>query len=271
MIYVSSTNRTLTEKYVDWAVQGLPRAKKLAPTEIINKTDCTKAVMFGVLRGTHLVYKWAEKNHIDFYYMDRPYWGISRQQPYFMRIVKNDHVKNFIDERPDDRFKATFPYEIKPYHKNGKKILVCPPTNSIKTFFKCEDWLENTLAELKRYTDREIIVREKPYNPEVQLDANGKIHTGENNSKTTKEKFNWVDIHAVVTNNSSITVKALASGVPVFADSNNCAFPIAGKSLAQIEQPVYEDPRPLFYSLAYGQFTAKEMSDGIAKRILDES
>ena len=74
MIYVSSTNRKLTEKYVDWAAQGLPGAKKLAPTEIINKTDCTKAVMFGVLRGTHLVYEWAEKNNIDFYYMDRPYW-----------------------------------------------------------------------------------------------------------------------------------------------------------------------------------------------------
>ena len=49
MIYVSSTNRTLTEKYVDWAAQGLPGAKKLAPSEIINKTDCTKAVMFGVI------------------------------------------------------------------------------------------------------------------------------------------------------------------------------------------------------------------------------
>ena len=105
----------------------------------------------------------------------------------------------------------------------------------------------------------------------MQLSADGKIHTGENNSKTTKEKFNWNDIHAVVTNNSSITVKALASGVPVFADSNNCAFPIAGKSLARIEHPVYEDPRPLFYSLAYGQFTAKEMSNGTALRTLDEN
>ena len=57
MIYVSSTNRELTEKYVNWATQGLPGAKKLLPTEIINKKDCTKEVMFGVIRGTHLVYK----------------------------------------------------------------------------------------------------------------------------------------------------------------------------------------------------------------------
>ena len=56
MIYVSATNRQLTEKYVDWAVTGLPGAVKLNPQDILKKTDCKKAVMFGVLRGTHLVY-----------------------------------------------------------------------------------------------------------------------------------------------------------------------------------------------------------------------
>ena len=55
MIYVSSTNRKLTEKYVDWAVQGLPDSIKLSPNEIINKKDCSKAILFGILRGTHLV------------------------------------------------------------------------------------------------------------------------------------------------------------------------------------------------------------------------
>ena len=65
MIYVSATNRQLTEKYVDWAVTGLPGAVKLNPQDILKKTDCKKAVMFGVLRGTHLVYNWAKKNSID--------------------------------------------------------------------------------------------------------------------------------------------------------------------------------------------------------------
>ena len=45
MIYVSATNRKLTEKYVDWAVQGLPGAIKLNPTDIIKKTDCKKTVI----------------------------------------------------------------------------------------------------------------------------------------------------------------------------------------------------------------------------------
>ena len=269
MNYLSKTNRKITEKYVEFFQRGIPDSRIVGHLECINAQDADSISLFGILRGTNLVYEHCQRNKIDFFYMDRPYWGISRQAPYFLRIVKNDHVKNYIDERPDDRFKATFPFQIKPFHKNGRKILVCPPTNAIKTFFKCEDWLSRTLTELKQNTDREIIVREKPYNPEAQLGADGVIHTGENSNNENKTPVDWNEIHAVVTNNSSITIKALANGVPVFTDSNNCAFPIAGKSLSRIEKPVYIDPRPLFYSLAYGQFTAEEMENGYAWEILN--
>ena len=269
MIYISETGRKTTEKYIQFVSAGLPGSRILDYKRLLETKDAEKVWLFGILRGTDLVYKHCQKNKIDFYYMDRPYWGISRQPPYTLRITKNDHVKNFIDERPDDRFKATFPHEILPYHKNGRKILVCPPTNAIQQFFGCTDWLEKTMKELKSNTDREIIVRDKPYNPETYIDANGVMRTGENKTTTPKEKIDWREIHAVVTNNSSITIKALANGVPVFADSNNCAFPIAGKSLSLIENPIYHDPRPLFYSLAYGQFTAEEMQNGKAMRILD--
>ena len=111
MIYLSKTHRQLTEKYIEFAQKGMPGSKILPYNEVIARKDATKVWLLGILRGTNLVYEHCQKNKIDFYYMDRPYWGISRQQPYFMRIVKNNHVKNFIDERPDDRFKATFPQE----------------------------------------------------------------------------------------------------------------------------------------------------------------
>ena len=268
MIVLSKTHRNTTEKYIEFAHAGMP-GSKILPYEKVLRSNADSVWLFGILRGTDLVYKHCLENKIDFYFMDRPYWGLSRQAPYFLRIVKNNHVKNFIEERPDDRFKASFPYEIQPYHKNGKKILVCPPTNAIQQFFNIPNWLDDTMKTLKQNTDREIIVRQKPYNPETYLDANGTMRTGKNTTASDKEKINWREIHAVVTNNSAITVKALANGVPVFTDSNNCAFPIAGKNFSLIEKPIYHDPRPLFYSLAYGQFNENEMRDGTAKRILD--
>jgi hypothetical protein len=269
MIYISKTGRTATEKYMQFVHKGLPNSVLLSYDQILPRTDNTEVWFFGILRGTNLLYEHAEKNKINFFYMDRPYWGESRKPPYLLRIVKNNHVKNFIEERPDDRFKKYFPWEIRQYHKNGKKILVCPPTESISTFFKCENWLEKTVAKLNIHTDREIIIRAKPYNPKAYKGPDGKIHTGKNVTQSPKEKIDWSQIHAVVTYNSSITIKALANGVPVFTDENNCAFPIAGKSLDQIENPEYQDPRPLFYSLAYGQFTSEEMADDYPRKVIN--
>ena len=270
MIYVSATNRKLTEKYVDWAVQGLPGAKKLEPIDIIKKTDCTKAVMFGVLRGTHLVYKWAQKNKIDLYYMDRPYWGETRNAPFFTRVVKNNHLKSWQENRPPDRFKNSFPWPIHPWKKDGKNIIVCPPTNAIQEFFGVHSWLDRTLKTLKANTDRPIIVRNKGYNPIIGYDKNGGyMVTGKDGTKSSGP-IDWNAAYAIVTYNSNITLEATTRGIPCFTDTHNACAPISETDFTKIETPKYVEREPLYHSMAYGQFTADEIKNGYAWRILDE-
>tara|TARA_S200000501_G_scaffold83444_1_gene75645 strand:+ start:1131 stop:1946 length:816 start_codon:yes stop_codon:yes gene_type:complete len=271
MIYVSATNRKLTEKYVDHAVKGLPNAIKLQPLEIINKKDASKVVIFGVLRGTHLVYTWAQKNKINFYYIDRPYWGETRNHPYYVKIVKNNHLKNWIEKRPYDRFEKSFPWPIKPWKKNGKNIIVCPPSNAMKEFFGVHDWLEKTIATLKANTDRPIFVKNKGYNPIIGYDKNGGyMVTGKDNQKPSGP-IDWENAYAVVTYNSNITLEATTKGIPCFTDAHNACAPISETDFTKIETPKYVDREPLYYSMAYGQFTAEEMQNGFAWSILDES
>lgn len=269
MIYVSSTNRQLTEKYVDWAVHGLPNSKKLQPQEIIKTKDCTKAVMFGVLRGTHLVYRWAEKNKIDFYYMDRPYWGETRNAPYYVKVVKNNHLKNWYEERPSDRFEKSFPWPIKPWKKDGRNIVVCPPSNAMQEFFGVHDWLDNTLRTLKANTDRPILVKNKGYNPIIGNDINGGyIVTGKDNTPPSPP-IDWDDAYAIVTYNSNISLEATTRGIPCFTDTHNACAPISETDFSKIETPKYTEREPLYYSMAYGQFTADELKNGYAWGILD--
>jgi hypothetical protein len=269
MIYVSSTNRQLTEKYVDWAVHGLPNSKKLQPQEIIKTKDCTKAVMFGVLRGTHLVYRWAEKNKIDFYYMDRPYWGETRNAPYYVKVVKNNHLKNWYEERPSDRFEKSFPWPIKPWKKDGRNIVVCPPSNAMQEFFGVHDWLDNTLRTLKANTDRPILVKNKGYNPIIGKDINGgHIVTGKDNTPPSPP-IDWDDAYAIVTYNSNISLEATTRGIPCFTDTHNACAPISETDFSKIETPKYTEREPLYYSMAYGQFTADELKNGYAWSILD--
>ena len=268
MYYGVRTSRSATEKYVEAAARGM-NADIVSYKHVLNSNDCKKVVFMGVLRGTHLVYKWAEKNKKDFYYIDRPYWGESRGTPYWMRCVKNQHVKTFKDNKPDDRFKKTFKDTIKPFHKNGKYVLVVPPSNAMAEMFNGKKWLNSTLKILKENTDRELIIREKPFNPDTIVDTQGRLQPGHSKNKQPAKPFEWDKVHAVVTFNSSITIKALTNGVPCFANFENPCLPICEQDFSKIETPKYEDREPVFYSLAYGQFTQEEFRNGYAMEILD--
>ena len=269
MYYCVKTERTNTEKYIEAISRGC-NGKIVDYQTVINSSDCDKVAFMGVLRGTNLVYTWAQKNKKDFYYIDRPYWGESRGTPYWMRCVKNEHVKTFVEDRPDDRYKKYYRGDqIKPYHKNGKYVLVVPPSHSMALHFGSPNWLEDTLKILKANTDRELIIREKPYNPKSFIDEQGRMQPGPSENKQPEKPFEWDKVHAVVTFNSSITIKALHNGVPCFSNFENPCGTICESDFNKIETPKYEDREPVFYSLAYGQFTQEEFRYGWAQEILD--
>jgi hypothetical protein len=46
-------------------------------------------------------------------------------------------------------------------------------------------------------------------------------------------------------------------------------MPVCEQDFSKIETPRYEDPRPVFNSLAYGQFTQQEFRNGYYMEILD--
>ena len=269
MFYCVHTGRINTEKYIESFARGVGRPI-VSYQKVLDSTDCDKVAFMGVLRGTNLVYHWAKENNKDFYYIDRPYWGESRGTPYWMRCVKNAHVKHTHEPRPDDRYKKYYNGDpIKPYHKNGKYILVVPPSNSMSLHFNAADWLDKTLKTLRANTDREIIVREKPYNPKSFIDTEGRMMAGPSENKQPERPFEWPMVHAVVTFNSSITIKALHNGVPCFSNFENPCGPICESDFSKIETPMYSEREPIFHSLAYGQFTQEEFRNGWALNILD--
>jgi len=269
MLYCVRTERANTEKYIESMARG-SGGKLVNYQEVLDSRDCDKVAFMGVLRGSNIVYKWAQQNNKDFYYIDRPYWGESRGTPYWMRCVKNEHVKTKHELRPDDRYKKYYKGDqIKPYHKNGKYILVVPPSHSMALHFNAPNWLETTMATLKQNTDREIIVREKPYNPKSYIDEQGRMQPGPSENKQPEKPFEWNKVHAVVTFNSSITIKALHNGVPCFSNFENPCGEICESDFTKIETPMYADREPVFHSLAYGQFTQEEFRNGWALSTLD--
>ena len=95
------------------------------------------------------------------------------------------------------------------------------------------------------------------------------FNLGPSENKQPEKPFEWDQVHAMVTFNSSITIKALHNGVPCFSNFENPCGEICESDFTKIETPMYADREPVFHSLAYGQFTQEEFRNGWALSILD--
>lgn len=207
---------------------------------------------------------WCWENNHTFYYMDSGYVGNYRSQANPMgwklwhRIVKNDVQHNEIIDRPDDRWRK-LDYQIRD-RGNGKHILLVTPSDKPCKFYGVDRniWIKETVKEIKKYTDRPIVIRDKAPRPR-------RLH------KTIFDDLK--NCHAVVTYQSIAAVESVLYGVPAFTLAPTAADPVCDKDLSRIESPTKQDKHKIYKwacHLAYGQFHIDEMRDGTAYKLLKE-
>ena len=264
------TTKPRTQRYVDAFVKGTPGVSKIYQFRELQELPPEDLTMYGILAGSGEIYKRCEQEKRDFYFMDHGYFTNAHDKPHWLRITKNAHCQTKLTNTNPDRYEKYFKRELKPWQKDGKKILLLPPTNAIAGFFNATNWVDKTIKVLKENTDRPIEVREKPYNPTTETDYAGatvKVDKPTNHQPT----INWNEYFACVTYNSNTMVESFTNGVPVFCEPNVCgATPIAETDFTKIEKPRYEDRIALFSNLAYNNWTMEEMADGTAWRMLNE-
>jgi hypothetical protein len=236
--------------------------------EVKNNTDtnATSPAMFWgfVNNNINLVHQ-LEQQQLDYWYTDTPYFGRFdnnnlKEDNHYWRICKNQIHARYWRDCPSDRFNK-FNLKIKTRDKNqGEYILICPSSVGIHTYLKKPNWLEETIATIKKYTDRPIKIREKPRKAGTSGPAVADVPLEQDLQNS------W----ACVTSCSISAVAAVLQGVPVFSDPKSFAWPMASASLSEIEDPFYTDPSPWLHSLACQQFTPQEFANGTAVGILKE-
>ena len=263
------TTKPRTQRYVDAFVKGTPGESKIYQFRELKELPPEDLTMYGILAGSGEIYKRCEQEKKDFYFMDHGYFTNAHDKPHWLRITKNAHCQTKLTNTNPDRYEKYFKRELKPWQKDGKKILVLPPTNAVAGFFNAIDWVDKTIKVLKENTDRPIEVREKPYNPTIATDHVGatvKVDKPTNH----QPRINWNEYFACVTYNSTTFIESFTNGVPVFCDPNVCsATPIAETDFTKIEKPRYDDRVALFSNLAYNNWTMEEMSNGTAWKMID--
>lgn len=241
---------------------------RVVRTEDFVYEDSTDPIILrGILKYKIMQQCW--KDDRTFYYMDTGYLG-NQKNPlnpngwkWYHRIVKNNLQHGEIVDRPADRWEA-LKLPIESWKKTGSKIIIAAPDEKPCRFYGIdkETWVNDTIATLKKYTDREIIVRDR---------AKSRLQRIEHN--TLKQALDD-DVFALVTYNSVAATESVLYGIPAFTLAPcNAASPVTSQDLSQIETPYYPDADKVFKwacHLAYGQFHIKELRDGTAKRMLEE-
>jgi hypothetical protein len=224
-----------------------------------------------VLRGIlkHKIMKQCWQDQRTFYYVDTGYFGNEKTNTnlngwkYWHRIVKNNLQHSEIIPRPDDRWKK-FNKKFTAWKRAGSKILIAAPDEKPCKFYGTtqEQWIENTVAEIKKHTDRPIEVRQRAPKRIDRISTN------------TLQQALDDDVFALVTFNSVAAIESVFHGIPAFTLAPaNAASPVALQDLSQIENPYYADQDKLYAwacHLAYGQFHVSELKNGSALSMLKE-
>lgn len=205
--------------------------------------------VWGLLRGAKELRQKVKAEGSTYYAIDHAYIG--REENF--RVTRNGFQQTNIVERPIDRWQALkdkYRPQVKDWRKGGSYILLALSSTSLYEHFDEVGWEERTRYYLRQHTDREIVTRRK-----AMRDLGTQL------SKA------W----CVVTHTSMVAVDAVIAGVPVYLTGPSIALPMGQSDLSKIEEPVFPDREAWFRSLAYAQFTLKDMRRGVVKPLLDEN
>jgi hypothetical protein len=158
---------------------------------------------------------------------------------------------------------------LKPWRTSGNHILLCLQRNGGWSMggFSSIDWMNLTIASIRKYSNRPIIVRAHPGDKKIKsiLKINHK-----NVSLSTNE--NLVDdlrgAWATVVYNSSPSVASIIEGVPAFLTDtipqHSQSFDVANTDISNIENPVMPDKQPWVERLAMCHWNFDELKSGEA-------
>ena len=165
--------------------------------------------------------------------------------------------------------------ELKPVRKHGKYILVCCQRDGGWSMDgqPLMPWLVKTIQNIKKYTDKPIMVRFHPgdkgvLNHKRQLARYRLRNVTISNSKNILSDLQGA--HALINYNSSPGIIAAIEGVPVFAldIERSQAKDVAHIDLQYLEKPKEFDREKWVHKMAQMHWTLDELKTGEAWRHL---
>lgn len=191
---------------------------------------------------------------LPFWFIDSGYTNFLETSKKWHRLERNHlHYGKFF-EAPVDRlgiFK-NFPQQ---WRESGEKILVIEPGPLAAGIFhvNLSTWKYNVEAELRKYTDKPIVFREK---------AEKRVRTN-----LYQELCNE-DYYCVVNINSNAATEAIWAGIPAITLDQHVTNPVTRNQLSDINNLLRPNLATWLCMLSYSQWTYDELINGIAVKLV---
>ena len=174
-----------------------------------------------------------------------------------------------------DQISKDLNLSLKPWSTNKETILICCQRDGGWSMDgqQLMPWLVKTIMEIKKHSDRKIVVRFHPGDRNSSKHKSALIRYNLQNVFVTSNESILTDFktaHVVVNYNSSPAVAAAIEGIPVFVldFERSQAKDIANTDISKIENPVLYDRSVWIQKLAQMHWTSNELADGTAWRHL---
>jgi len=198
--------------------------------------------------------------------------GIKRNETFKVGINGVNREADFANQLVDSERWKKFNIELKPWKSTGDTIIICGQHHKSHQWRNNPSmnlWFEQQINEIRKYTNRPILVRPHPRNP-VGLD----IKKWKNVSyKPPQRDYNTIDdtdfketlkhTWAVINYSSNPAMMAVFNGIPVFVSEQSLCYDVGNISLNKINNPIMPDRNNWVNKLAYTEWITKEIKQGL--------
>ncbi len=258
----------------------------------------------GIVKPAHCnIYNYIKKQNKKILVLEQPVFrknlSLNDLNNFYFRLGLWHYAYNLGDfknkKSPDDRWKIIQneqDIEVKPWRNSGEYILILlqnPIDTSLNSLIKkyktYPKWLDDTISQIRKFSDQEIVIRKHP----------GFIKSGRfNNLNFLTEKYRRVsfskNIHGgnitnggdnlykdfscaklVVGYNSNSLVEAICEGIPtVTLSEEGFSYPVSYKEINKkiLNTKCDIDRKQWLYDCSYAQWKMSEINQGIPHRRL---
>lgn len=186
-----------------------------------------------------------------------PFWFIDSGYTNFLELNKRWHrlVRSHLHygayfDAPADRL-GNFKKFPKPWRQEGELIYVIEPGPFAAGIFHVDlkTWKYDVEKELRQYTDKKIVFREKAPKKE--------------RSNLYKELLND-DYHCIISINSNAATESIWAGVPAITLDRHISNPVTVNKISDVNNLYRGNIANWLCMLSYSQFTKEELMNGTA-------